>query len=215
MITVAKHLEKKIRKHRSSDAWQHKFVEIMPRLKRQLAIAFGRLPPELREEAVQEGIVNCLRAFVRLHKQDRLEAAFPSSLARFAVLQGCSGRMACSPLNCHEPLSRYAQLRKGIVVERLDRRCSKSGEWLEAIVEDRRASIADRVALRIDVPAWLAGLSQRTRRIAADLAIGFTTNEVARKYRLSAARISQVRRELHRSWLKFHGETAGLTPATA
>ncbi len=202
------------RASQSSD-WQSKFVEILPRLRRQLSCAYRGLAPEMRQEAVQEGIVNCLRAFVRLHQQRRLESAYPSSLARYAVLQGCVGRTVCSRLNSHDPLSRYAQLRRRIVVERLDRRSSESGDWLEAYVEDRRASIPDQVAMRIDIPAWLSLLSRRTRRIATDLAIGCSTCEVARKYRLSAGRISQLRQELYRSWLRFQSAAVQPQPAAA
>ena len=215
MISVTKQSTEKLRDARSSAGWQPRFLEILPTIKRQLAAAFGRLPPELREEAVQEGIVNCLRAFVRLHQQDRLAAAFPSSLARYAILQGCAGRTVCSRLSSREPLSCYAQRRNRIIVERLDRYCAATAEWLEAIVEDQRASVPDRAALRIDVPAWLAGLSRRSRLIAADLGIGFATHEIASKYRLSAARISQIRRELYCSWLKFQGVTAQAAPDTA
>ena len=50
------------------------------------------------------------------------------------------------------------------------------------------------------------------RAIANDLALGFSTSQVARKYRLSSLCISQMRRELCDSWECFQG--AGfLSPA--
>ena len=102
-----------------------------------------------------------------------------------------------------EPLSRYAQLGKSRTIH---------GEpWIDVLVEDRRASIADQVAIRIDAREWLATLSRRTKQIARDLAVGFSTSEVARKHGVTAGRISQLRRTLQQSWLEFQGEPAANT----
>ena len=86
------------------------------------------------------------------------------------------------------------------------------GQWLEAIVEDTRTPVPDQVAFRIDFPAWLNSQTKRNRRIAEVLAVGCTTGEVAKRFRLSSGRISQLRQEFHRSWQEFHGDTAVLPP---
>ena len=65
---------------------------------------------------------------------------------------------------------------------------------------------AEQAAFRIDYPRWLSGLGERNRKIAEDMAMGETTLELARKYPLSQGRISQLRREFHADWLRFHGE---------
>jgi hypothetical protein len=44
------------------------------------------------------------------------------------------------------------------------------------------------------------------RAIAKDLAFGLTTKEVAKKYGLSAGRISQLRRALADSWALYQTE---------
>jgi len=211
MIAIGEEKKREV----AENEWQAGFLAILPQIERHLACAFRRLDPEAREDAIQEGTVSCLKAYVRLFEQGRLERAFPTALARFAVRHIRSGRTVGCRLNVRDPLSRYAQIRKRIHVQRLDRYCRESGQWIEAIVEDRRASIPDRVALRIDVPEWLLGLSARVREIAQDLAIGFTTNEAAKKHNLSPGRISQIRRELYRSWLEFHGAASNklLAPA--
>ena len=74
---------------------------------------------------------------------------------------------------------------------------------------------ADVAAFRIDFPEWLRSLSRRNRQIALKLATGETTDAVAKLFQLSAARISQVRGELHAAWLKFHGEEGTDTPFVA
>ena len=103
-------------------------------------------------------------------------------------------------MNCREPLSRYAQLSKGIKIERPQGDTATGHKWIEAIIEDKRSSVADQVAARIDIAAWLATLPGRMKRIAKDLAHGFSTSETAEKHRVSPGRVSQIRRELERSW---------------
>jgi hypothetical protein len=103
-------------------------------------------------------------------------------------------------MNSKDPLSRYAQLGKGIRVE------PKAGEWIEQLVESRRAPVLDQVAARIDVGAWFEGLSKRMKQIAKDMAFGSSTKELADKHGVTAGRISQLRRSLERSWAEFQGD---------
>ena len=53
---------------------------------------------------------------------------------------------------------------------------------------------------------WLQTLGGPRRRIAETLAEGQTTSASAAKFGASLGRISQLRRELHDDWEKFHGE---------
>jgi hypothetical protein len=199
-------LDDEFRQATAEPCWQGAFERMLPEIEETLTRAFRRLGAEARQEAVQEGVVDCLVAYARLKRLGRANAASARSLAAFAAKHVRQGRTTACRLNARDLLSRYAQLLKGFRVERLDRYCRDSGEWIEALVEDRRATIADQVATRIDVRQWLASLRFRTRRIARDLAMGWTTGEVAREYHVSAARVSQMRRELFESWRRFQGE---------
>jgi hypothetical protein len=84
---------------------------------------------------------------------------------------------------------------------------------LEILVEDNRATPADIARVRIDFADWLKTLPRRTRRIAEVLSTGETTSCVAKRFHVSAGRISQLRRQLYEGWLEFTGE--GTVPATA
>jgi hypothetical protein len=104
-------------------------------------------------------------------------------------------------------LSRYAQQKRGFLVSRLHRPDATEETWQELLVADRRATPAELAASRLDFAAWWRRLPRRQRRIAAALAAGATTSETARAFRLTAGRISQLRRELEASWQKFHGDS--------
>jgi hypothetical protein len=74
------------------------------------------------------------------------------------------------------------------------------------LVADKRASIPDQVAAKLDVRAWFGTLTKHMKSIAKDLAVGYSTSEVAHKYGVTAGRISQLRRTLEESWMIFQQE---------
>jgi hypothetical protein len=182
------------------------FQTMMPGVSAALAAAFRRFRPEQKEDALQEALANAFTAFAGLWERGRQDLAFPSVLARYAVAQWFGGRRVGGRLNSYDVLSPYAQRRKRFYVERLDRYDPQQAAWREAVVEDRQTPVPDQVAFRIDFPDWLHQLSRRDRRIAETLAQGEATSVVARRYRLTPGRVSQIRRELRDSWQRFHGE---------
>ena len=187
---------------RNKTTWQPNFVAMLPEIQQKLRLAFCRLELEAREDAIEEGIVHSLLAYVRLHEQGREEVATSSSLAWYSSRQVKRGRPAGGRMNGKEPLSRYAQLGRAFQAD------PQSGEWIETLIEDKRAAVADQVAAKMDVGAWFATLTARTKRIARDLAFGFSTSEVATRHGVTAGRISQLRRSLEASWFAFQQEAA-------
>ena len=141
-------------------------------------------------------------------KRGRPELVFPTVLARFAIRRVRGGRTLGPPLKSHDVMSAYAQRKGKIVVRQLDCYDQREQRWLEAVASDHQTPIPDQVAFRIDYPAWLSRLNPQKRRIAESLADGNSTSAVAQRFRLSAARISQLRRELHESWEQFHAGSA-------
>jgi len=100
-------------------------------------------------------------------------------------------------------LSRYAQRTHGFSVNRLQRADATQATWQELLVADRRATPAELAVCRLDFAAWWSRRSRSQRRIAAALTAGSTTSETARAFRLTAGRISQLRRELEANWHKL------------
>jgi hypothetical protein len=181
--------------------WQAGFLVIVPKVRQCVGLAFRHLRDDERNEAVQEAIANACAAFAGLAAKGALNRAFPTVLARFAVAQVRSGRRLGTASNMRDVLSQHAQWKKHFVVDRLD-------QWREAVLEDHRTPVPDQVCFRLDFPRWLASLSSRDRQVAQSLAIGDSTAAVARRFSISAARVSQLRREFHAAWLRFHGQMA-------
>ncbi|MCI0331934.1 MAG: hypothetical protein L0228_01755 [Planctomycetes bacterium] len=179
---------------------------MLPKILDCARAAFRDMLPEAREEAVEETVARALTAYVRLVELNKTSVAHPSVLARYAIAQVRSGRQVGGHLNCRDVLSSYAQAKNGIRIEHLDRFVEQNGEWKEALVEDRRAGPAETAAARIDVDTWLRSLSKRNRRIAVLLAKGEATSAVAKRFGLTAGRISQKRQEFHSSWRSFQAQ---------
>jgi hypothetical protein len=193
----------------SKPAWQDLFVSLLPAIRNHARFAFRRLSPELREECIQETVCNACSAVARLAELGKLDLAYGGPLAVFAVAQVREGRKVGGHLNCCDVMSPYCQRRKNIAVERLDHFDHEENAWQEAVIQDTRSTpVPDIVSFRIDFDEWLGRMSQQKRRLAKVLALGHRTNEVAKRFQLSAGRVAQLRKEFAESWEIFQREAA-------
>src|SRR5262249_48288836 len=67
-----------------------------------------------------------------------------------------------------------------------------------------RASVPHRVAFKVDVAAFLAGMTARQREIALSLASGATTTETARAHGVTLGAISQHRTRFKAMFDQFY-----------
>jgi hypothetical protein len=190
----------------SVPAWHEPFLQMLPAIQKHARHAFRRLDPEARAESVQEVVAGAFVAFVRLVELGKANLAFATPLAMYGIRHVRAGRKVGAKLNVRDATSRHCQLVKGVRVESLDGFSDDEEEWREILLEDRHAGPSEIAASRIDIGDWLRFLPTRDRRIAKALATGESTGAVARKFKLSSGRISQLRRELKTSWETFQGE---------
>lgn len=187
---------------------EDRFLAMLPAIRENARFAFRKFSAVLREDLIAEVVANAYCAFARLVKSGREQEAFATPLTDFAIRQVRAGRRVGSSLNVHDITSPAALLTGCIRVERLDRFDDEKHEWKEALIDDKKAGPAETAAARIDFAHWLRRLPRRDRQIAKALAKGETTKSVAKLYRLSPGRVSQLRRELHESWEELHGQLA-------
>ena len=128
----------RVAKPQSLSAWQASFLAMLPAIVTHARVAFRRLDPDAKAEAVQEVVANAFVAFARLVQLGKIDIAYASPLARYAVAQVNDGRKVGNHLNINEVLSSYAQKRRGITVERLDHFDEEENAWREAVVQDTR-----------------------------------------------------------------------------
>jgi hypothetical protein len=197
------------------DALHRHFLLILPRIETHARVWSRHLAcPAQRDDFVSEAVALAWKSFLRLAERGRDATQFASSLASLAVKAVRSGRRVCGQERSRDVLSASAQRRRGFRVEGLlpspadERPCGQ--RYQDAFDERLRDNTVtppdEQAAFRIDYPVWLSQLGERNRRIAEDMALDHSTKELAARHRLSQGRISQLRREFHLDWRRFHGE---------
>ncbi len=190
-------------RHKSGPEHNGLFLAMLPKITEMARIAFRDLGPEAKQEATSEVVASAYVMFVALVRQGRKTLAYPTVFGTYGIKRVKIGRKAATPMNVRDVSSTHCQLSKGVQLERLDKYDRSTQGWHEILIEDRHAGPADVAAARIDFGEWLRTLPSRHGRIASVLATRETTSAVARQFRISASRVSQLRRELSQSWDKF------------
>jgi hypothetical protein len=183
--------------------WQEAFLAILPAIETHAQISFRRLAAEAREEAVANAVALAYMGYHSLARRGRLGQAYASTLATYAVKATWSGRVAGSGQSAGDALSRLAQRRHGFFAVNLG--LQHSPVWREVVRAGRGVDPADQAVFNLDFELWLRSLSRRLRRMVGLFVAGWRSGQVARRLRLSAGRISQLRRWLEQSWQRFQG----------
>jgi hypothetical protein len=200
------------------------FLSILPRIELHAYVYFrGVKCADRREDYVQETRALAWKYFVREIERGKDPLAYVSQIALFAARHARSGRRVCGQEKGKDVLSPRAQQRHSFTVERLpsstatphqDLYGAVQGQRKQDVLEERlrdntQTPVPEQVAFRLDWPAWLTTITERDRRLVEDLALNHRTQDLAQKYGLSPARISQKRREFHDDWERFCGDNSG------
>ena len=197
------------------------FLSILPRIELHGQVVFrGLRCPDRKEEALAEMVALCWLWFIRLARQGRDATEFASALVCFAARAVRAGRRLTGQEKSKDALSPLARHRHGFSVEPLPAATRRSYEDVYASVGGQRRMDAfeerlkdntmtpppEAAAFRVDFPRWLQTRGERDRKMIADMMKDERTLDLARRYDLSPARISQLRREFMDDWLRFCGE---------
>jgi hypothetical protein len=186
------------------------FLALLPRIERHGRVCFrGVKCPHRKADFLAEMAGIAWRWYVRLARRGKDAGRFPSALAAFAARAVRSGRRLCGQERARDALSPLAQRRRGFAVGPIFSGRLNGDILDEALRDNRMTPVPDQVAFRCDFPEWLRTYDRGKRRLIRDLMAGARTLDAAAKHRLSAARVSQLRREFHRDWVRFGADRAG------
>jgi len=195
-----------------SNAIQAVFLTlILPKVESHGQVAFRSMKcHDRREDAICEMVAIAWKWTLRLVERGKDVAQFPTAIATYAARAVKSGRRLTRQEKPNDVLSPLAQKRRGFAVASIPCFSMVSPNPLsEALADNTQTPPDEQAAFRIDFPAWLSSQDDRRRRIAEDLMMGERTLDVADKFGISGARISQMRREFMEDWSRFCGEEAG------
>jgi DNA-directed RNA polymerase specialized sigma24 family protein len=181
---------------------------VLPRVLSHGRVCFrGIRCPHRREDAIQDMIGKAWTWHLRLAEKGKDATAFPTVLACYAARAVRSGSRLVGQERANDVLSTVAQQRRHFFVGKLpDFETLTDHPVCEALLDNTKSPPDETVGFKLDFMAWLASLTERDRSIIEDLMIGERALDVANKYRMSAARISQKRREFWWDWLVFLGD---------
>lgn len=178
------------------------FLAAAPAIERHARVAFRSVYcPATRDDAVQEAVAIAWKWFRRAAERNLHPERFPSALARYAVAHVRAGRRLAGAESPADALSPTARRRLGFAVSPLTDRGTDLA--LGSLHSGHRTPVPLQVQFRLDFPRWVAELPPDRAELAAELMAGAGTGEVARRRRVSPARVSQIRAELRRSWAAF------------
>lgn len=209
------------------------FLAIRPRILTHAALVFrGVRCFHQRAEYIAEAVAVGWRWFLRLAERGKDARHFPSVLASYAARAVKSGRRLCGQLRSKEVLSELSQMRHGFRVQPLPTSTRRSFEELhgtvgaqrqidtfeERLQDNMQTPVPDQVAFRCDFPAWLKTRSRRDRHLIRAMAGEERTLDLAKRFQLSPARISQLRRDYAADWNRYCAappEADGCDPVSA
>ncbi len=178
------------------------FLALQPIVERHARVVFRDCSANERADRVAEAVAAAFQSYVGLKARGRNPAKFPSRLATYAALHVKSDRHVGGHSSSRDVLSRRAQQRHGFAVQTLP---VENVTWTNAFLDDQ-TPIPDRVAFRIDLPAFLRTLVARDQQMVLALAEGHSAKNVAQRFGLTPGRVTHLRQQWHREWLAFHQE---------
>lgn len=187
---------------------QSDFLKLLPRLQLHAKIYARHLACyHQKAEFIAEVITLSWLWFTRLRAQGKDPAQFPSVLATYAARAAGSGRRLCGQEKAKDALSPRAQKRHGFAVSSLPSFSSLNGNvWDEALQDNMTTPAPEQVGFRCEFPEWRRSRTERDRRIIDTMMSGERPLTVAKRFGLSPARISQLKRELHDDWRRFRAK---------
>jgi hypothetical protein len=206
---------------RRIEQYRREFESALPRIERHARVVFRSTRcTHQRADQVAETIALSWHWWLRLRSRGKDPREFVSTIAVFAARAVRSGRRLCGQERSKDVFSGLARQRHGFSLEYLPQATSTSHQKLyasptgqrendafeERLRDNMQTPVPEQAAFRCDFPAWLASYDPRNREIIAVLMAGERTHTVAVRFRVSDARISQLRRAFLESWRRFHGE---------
>jgi hypothetical protein len=187
---------------------QAAFLSILPRIETHARVYFRHERcPDKKADRIAETIAVSWKWFVRLAEQGKDATQFPSVLASFAVRAVKCGRRVCGMHKAKDVMNEQTQQRRGFCVGKLpDFSTLSENPLAEALTDNTMSPVPDQVQFRCDFPDWLGSHSRRNRTLVVEMAKGETTRVLSRRFKISPARVSQLRREFHDDWHLFTDE---------
>lgn len=180
------------------------FEELLPKMQFKFRRTARKASNHDREEVYQELVALALKGYTLLIEKEKYQSIFASPIANYAIRHYWSGRRITGQNSTDIFAARTKVLGRAETMNYVlgDENVNR---WTEIVLSDD-TDVSRDVAFKIDYENWFATLPLRDQRMLEAMVAGDTTNEIAGKFNLSPATISQKRRRFVELWKEYRKE---------
>jgi len=157
------------------------------------------------EELVQDATASAAEMLEAMEKAGK--EPLPHSIAYYSIQRTKSGRRSYGDIRTDVMSPGFQMDHDGPVCSMQE----PAGDDEELTISDAIASKSEDTATKVlralDWDAFLDTLDARKRRIVEEMMMGFGTGDIARLFSVSAARITQIKREIAQDIKEFMGDS--------
>jgi hypothetical protein len=194
----------------SAGAVESLFLAHLSRVAAHARFAFRRVAcPHARADLEAEAVALAWSRFADLALRGRRPERFVTTLALRCTQAVRAGRRLAGCEGARDVLSPVARARHGFGLVGLPGRADLPAGMAEVLADNTRSPVPDQAAFRLDFGRWRAALGRRDWAVLDALAAGERPADVARRFRISKGRVSQLRSEFELSWGLFEDDGRG------
>jgi len=179
--------------------------EIYPIIRNTIPRTARPMGSEDHEELVQDATASAAEMLEAMEKAGK--KPLPHSIAYYSIQRTKSGRRSYGDIRSDVMSPGFQMDHDGAVCSMQEPVCDEEEMTIGDAIASKSEDMASKVLRQIDWDAFLATLDARKRRIVEELMLGFGTGDIAKLFSVSAARITQIKREIAQDIKAFMGDT--------
>ena len=179
--------------------------EIYPIIRNTIPRTARPMGSEDHEELVQDATASAAEMIESMEKSGR--KPLPHSIAYYSIQRTKSGRRSYGDIRSDVMSPGFQMDNDGAVCSMQEPVGDEEDLTVGDAIASKSEDMAGKVLRQIDWDAFLDTLDSRKRRIVEELMMGFGTGDIARLFSVSAARITQIKREIAQDIKAFMGDS--------
>ncbi len=178
--------------------------EIYPIIRNTVPRTVRPMGSEDSAELVQDATASAAEMVEAMEKAGK--TPLPHSIAYYSIQRTKSGRRSYGDIRSDVMSPGFQMDNDGAVCSMQEPAGDDEDLTIGDAIASKTEDTASKVLRQIDWDAFLATLDARKRRIVEELMMGFGTGDIARLFSVSAARITQIKREIAQDIREFMGD---------
>lgn len=179
--------------------------EIYPIIRNTIYRAARPMGSEDHEELVQDATASAAEMVEAMEQSGR--TPLPHSIAYYSIQRTKSGRRSYGDVRSDVMSPGFQMDHEGSICSMQEPVCDEDDMTVGDAIASKSEDMASKVLRQIDWDAFLDTLDARKRRIVEELMLGFGTGDIAKLFSVSAARITQIKREIAQDIKEFMGDS--------